>query len=1141
MAVLNRKVWLRGWAPFLTVLALLVMLMPANSFPQSSGLEAAATRGTLTGHVRAGGAVAVPGATIELTETQTGARLLTWTDEAGDYTFSGVSPGTYKLQVSLVGFRTDVREPVPVAAGKSLKVNVALVVALPEEASMAVGRTPPSGLPNLQSLPPEARERLRQLAAAGGASGSMGDASEAGAGGAGSVRFSESGAPGGQAQGEAPDAAAGDSGPSDSSSSAANSFLLSGSVGRAPTPGDEEAQWRERAQEFRRTRESQSAPGFPGGGGGFGGGGGEGPMIFWTGAGRGRRPQVNRLRGNIVECYSNSALDAHPYPLNVAQSPQIASYQEQVGATIGGPLVIPKIYHRPDKTSFFFHYNLKRRRKPFDSFSTVPTAAERLGDFSQSVIASGPLAGTVPTIYDPRSNPLGPRQAFLGNRIPADRFDLASQGLLKYIPLPNLPGNVQNFHLQEALPSDNDRVMGRIGQQISAKDSLNGIYFFNSSRSQSVGSFPGLTRNISARSRNVSRGETHTFNAHAVNNLMLNFNRQRSSTLNPFAYQQDIASQLGIQGISQDPRDWGLPIIAFTNFASLNDAIPSLVRNQTLRAFDFLLLSRGKHNVRVGGEVRRVQLNTLTDPDARGTFTFNGYTTSDFSSQGAPLAGTGFDFADFLLGLPQVTSVRFGTSANYLRSWVYSGFVQDDWRVTSRLTLNLGLRYEYFQPFTEKYGHLSDLAIGPDFSSVAVVTGQSPGLLPASLLRSDKNNLGPRVGLAFRPWTKSRLVLRAGYGIFYDGSIYQRLTPNLANQPPFAEASTLVTTPRQMLTLEAGFPSIAPGIARNTYAIDPNFRTPYGQTWNFTIEDEIARNLILSIGYLGTKGTKLDLLVAPNPVLSTSGLSTGSQLRALQFEYETSGAASIYHSLQVSLRRQFHHGLSVSADYTFSKSIDDASSVGGTASVAGGKPVAQNFLDLEAERGLSAFDVRHRLRLNHTYEFPFGERHRYLNHGGMLAHVVGDWQISGNAQLQSGLPWTARVLGNLSNNTGVGAYGSERADATGQPITLPAPEQSTLRYFNTGAFALPLPGQFGNAGRNTIPGPRTVTFNMSLGRFVTLSQEKGVRADFRIEANNIFNTPSYSGLGTVVNAADFGRVTAVQGMRTLEFSLRLRF
>ena len=226
----------------------------------------------------------------------------------------------------------------------------------------------------------------------------------------------------------------------------------------------------------------------------------------------------------------------------------------------------------------------------------------------------------------------------------------------------------------------------------------------------------------------------------------------------------------------------------------------------------------------------------------------------------------------------------------------------------------------------------------------------------------------------------------------------------------------------------------------------------------------------------------------------------------------------------------------MSANYTFSKSIDDASSVGG-----GGGGVAQNYLDLQAERGLSAFDVRHRLLLSHTYEFPFGERHRYLNHGGGLARILGDWQVSGNAQLQSGIPYTARVLGNLSNNTGIGAYGSQRADATGVPAGLPASEQSTLRYFNTDAFALPLPGQFGNAGRDTIPGPRTIDFNMSLDRHVTISQEKGVRADFRVEANNIFNTPSYSGLGSVVNATNFGRVTSVKGMRTLDFSLRLRF
>ncbi len=1130
LPVLDQKPFARKRALLLGVLGTCWgLLVAANAASQATGPATQTTPGIVTGHVRSPGGVDVPGATVKLIETQTGERKGTWSDEAGNYTLAGLSPGTYKLLISLVGFRTDVREPVPVTSGKTLKVNVALAMSVPE-GSAAAGTRQPGGSPDLASLPPEVRERLRNVAAirAGGGSAEA----ESGSGGAaGNVRFSENGIPGGQSQAESSEQAGVDSSSADSSSSASNSFLLSGSVGRAPTPGDAEGQWRERAEEFRRSRESQGAPGF-GGGGGF-----EGGTMFWGGGGRGRRQQVNRLRGNVSERYSNSVLDAHPYPLNVAESARIPYYREQVGAAIGGPLVIPKIYHRPDKTSFFVNYNLRRGKSPFDRFATVPTPEERGGDFSKSVITSGPFAGTVPTIYDPQSNPLGPRQAFKGNIIPPSRLDPAALGLLNYIPLRNLPGSVQNFHLQQALPSDSDRVMGRVGHQISAKDNVNVFYFFNSARSESVGNFPGLARNISVRSQNLNLGETHTFTPHTVNTLSFNFNRQRNSTLNSFAFQQDIARALGIQDISRDPRDWGLPIIAFTNFTGLNDAIPSLVRNQTFRVFDFLLVNRGKHNVRVGGELRRVQLNTLTDPDARGTFTFSGYTTSDFTTQGSPVSGTGFDFADFLLGLPQVTSVRFGTSANYLRSQVYSGFVQDDWRATSRLTLNLGLRYEWFQPFKEKYGHLSDLVIGAGFSSVATVTGQSPGSLPGSLIRSDKNNLAPRVGLAFRPWSSRHVVLRAGYGIFYDSSIYQRLTPNLANQPPFAEASTLSTTPNQVLTLEKGFPKIAPGIARNTFAVDPGFRTPYGQTWNFTVEDEIARNWVFSIGYVGTKGTKLDLLLAPNPALSGSSVPTGSQFQnALQFEYETSGAASIYQGLQVGFRRQFNHGFSMSANYTFSKSIDDASSVGGA-----GNTVAQDFLDLQAERGLSAFDVRHRLSLNHTLEFPFGARHRYLNHGGKLSRILGDWQVSGNAQLQSGTPFTARVLGNLSNSAGIGAYGSQRADATGESVGLPYWEQSTLRYFNTAAFTLPVAGQFDVAGRNTIPGPRTIDFNMSLGRFVTLSQERGARADFRIEANNIFNTPSYSGLGTVVDATDFGRVTSVQGMRTLELSVRIRF
>ncbi len=1109
----------------------MIVLTPAICLGQS------AVGGTMTGHVRGPGGVSVPGATVQVTELKTGERKVTWTDEAGNYTLAGISPGTYRLETSLVGFRTDVRQPVPVTSDRVLKVNVALVLALPEEqASVAKPDRSgsPSGSSNFQNLPEEIRARLRNLGTEGNLPASTMGGEDT------NIRVPDASAVSGTPQGEVPSVEG------DPSASAANSFLLSGGVGRgAPTPGDEEGRWRQRIEEFRRSREMSDVPGFggPAGAGGPMGPGMQQAVVFLAGGGGDwarRRAQINRVRGSVSEEYSNSALNARPYPLNVPQSSQIASYREQFGVTIGGPLVIPKIYQGRDKTSFFVHYNLSRSRNPFDSFSTVPTVAERAGDFSQAVISSGPLAGTVPTLFDPGSGGRGgTRSPFPNNQIPAAKFDPAAAGLLNFVPLPNLPGGVQNFHLQRALPSDNDRFMVRIGHQFSRKDSLNVFYFLNSSRSDSVSNFPGLTRHSSLRGQNVNLSETHTFGPQLVNTLMLNFNRNRISTRNPFAFRRDISGELGVQGVSSDPRDWGLPIVQYTNFTGLNDVIPSLTRNQTFRAFEMAIWNRGKHNVRFGGEVRRVQLNTLTDPDARGTFTFSGFTTSDFTREGFPVPGTGFDFADFLLGLPQATSVRFGTSANYFRSWVYSTFVEDDWRASSRWTLNFGLRYEILEPFTEKYGHLSNLVFGEGFSSATVVTGQSPGTFPRSLVRSDLNNLAPRVGLAFRPWTQHKLVLRAGYSVFHDGSIYQRLVPNLANQPPFAQASTLLTTPLRVLTLEQGFPEVAPGVARNTFAVNPDFRTPYAQTWNFGIEDEVARDLILSVGYVGTKGTKLDLLLAPNRAAPGSPLTTQDRLQlssALQFTYETSGAASIYHGLQVALRRQFHRGFSMSGNYTFSKSIDDAASVGGA-----GRTVAQDNLDLRAERGLSVFDVRHRLMVHHSYEFPFGERKRYLSHGGGPARVFGNWQIGGTTMLQSGTPFTARVLGNLSNNSGTGSSFSERADASGLPVGLPGFEQTTVRYFDTQAFTLPAPGRFGNAGRNTIPGPRTINFDMSLGKSVTISREKSVRADFRVEAHNVFNTPSFDRLATVVNAQDFGRVTGVKSMRSLNFSMRLRF
>ena len=206
-----------------------------------------------------------------------------------------------------------------------------------------------------------------------------------------------------------------------------------------------------------------------------------------------------------------------------------------------------------------------------------------------------------------------------------------------------------------------------------------------------------------------------------------------------------------------------------------------------------------------------------------------------------------------------------------------------------------------------------------------------------------------------------------------------------------------------------------------------------------------------------------------------------------------------------------------------------------------GRTVAQDYLDLQAERGLSAFDVRHRLLINYTYEFPFGERRHWLSRGGALAGVLGSWQVNGVTTIQSGNPYTARVLGNLSSIGGTAAISNLRADATGQPVSLPGSDHTTQEFFNVGAFSLPPVGQFGDAGRNTITGPGTVNFNMSLSRFITLSREKGARLEFRIDSNNAFNTPNFSGLATVVNGQGFGRITSVKSMRSLDFALRLRF
>jgi hypothetical protein len=588
-----------------------------------------------------------------------------------------------------------------------------------------------------------------------------------------------------------------------------------------------------------------------------------------------------------------------------------------------------------------------------------------------------------------------------------------------------------------------------------------------------------------------------------------------------------------------------VPQINFTNFTDLNDPVPALRRNQTFRLTDSISYMHGKHTFRMGGEYRRLQTNTQNDPIARGSFTFTGLLTSQLDAQGRPVPGTGNDFADFLLGLPQSTTVRFGSSRTYFRSWGMNLYTQEDWRVHPRFTLTYGLRWEMQTPPIELFDKIANLDVSDTITAVATVVPDqvSPihGKFPRALVRGDYNNFAPRLAIAWRVpgnWGRGRgMTVRAGYGMFHNLSIYNQLAASMANQPPWAQAQTRLTTTTSLLTLQNGFPAQPPGSVPNTIAVDPNYSVGYAQLWNTSVETQFSQVWTLELTYTGTKGTHLDLLRSPNRALPTCPLCTDLARRipnAPGFTYDTFGASSIYHALQARVQHRMSRGLMAMGQYTYGKSIDNASSIGGGAQV-----VVQDDANFRAERGLSTFDMRHQFRGFFVWEPPLGERKRWAKKGWQ-ASWFGNWQVNGNVTWTTGTPFTARLLGAASNNSGTGNNFSERPDAVGDP-NLPGDARSPLHFFNTNAFALPLPGLFGNAGRNTIEGPGTVQVNMALAKTIRMGKDGQRRMDLRWEAQNLFNHPNFTGLSTALGSSTFGRVLGSRAMRTMDLQIRVNF
>jgi trimeric autotransporter adhesin len=1080
------------------------------------------------------GKTPLPGATVTASNTLTGKKYAAVTNPDGKFSFAGIVRGRYVVRVEFMGFSLFTQEVVLNPSSPSGKIDAQLILASREQQQSNNSNTSIAAGRGFQSLALDSA--LSSLA--GGNTGFTGN----GAPGALQNPNDSSGLPLNGAGAEGP----------------TESISISGAQGRTQDfGGGNEQDLQDRIQEFRDHMQREGFGGLGGGtgGGGQGGGMGGGPIMIGRMGGRGFN--INQPHGFLYFSDDNSSLDATPFSLSGSPIAKSQYNQSHFGANVGGPLNIPKLFNGGNKWFFFAGWNGSRGDTPYDAFSTVPTLDERNGNFSNATYNNGmPVQ-----IFNPST---GQQYQFNGvpNALDPSTFSPAAKALIQFIPLPNIPltSTGQNFHFVTSDASNSDSITLRLVHNFGSSSGpglfspggggrnggrrQNNINFgFNWSRNSTniVNPFPSLAGGTSTQGLNASAGWVYGKNR-ATNNLRVNYNHNHVSTTNLYSNVTDVAGLggAGINGISNAPFDWGLPGISFTSFGGLNDPIPRRELDQTYTISDTLNWNRGKHNWRFGGDYRRILQSFQSARNAEGSFVFTGFATSQYASGSTqPIANTGYDFADFLLGFPQQTSLQFGASSYNFRANSFDFFAQDDWRIRSSFSLNIGLRYEYVGPYTEAQDRIANLEVGPGFATAtpvvpagAALPAGSGTLLTSSnpaLVNPDRNNFAPRIGIAWKPAQKT--VVRAGYGINYNLAQYGAMIQNFAFQPPFADTATNSTnlaglTGPTQLTLVDGFPAASQTTVRNNFAVNPDYALGYVQIWNLDIQHEFHGNVVLNIGYNGAKGTRLDseraLLVAGNQ----------------PFIYESSEGNSILHAASVRVRRRMSKGLGLSAQYVFSKSLDDASSIGG-----GGVIVAQNPFDLPADRGLSSFNQTHKFTGNWIYDLPFGENHR-LAQKGAWARALSNWQLSGDFTVASGLYFTPSILGG-SVDIARGVSGSQRANVVpGQSISIANP--TALEWFNTAAFCVPgvtcvnpTGSTFGDAGRNTIEGPGSIIINMSINRSIPIKESRNL--DLRFTANNVFNHVNYAAINTAVNSQAFGEVTSVGNMRRITVQARFRF
>lgn len=813
----------------------------------------------------------------------------------------------------------------------------------------------------------------------------------------------------------------------------------------------------------------------------------------------------NEYHGSLFEFFRNSALDAKNY-FDSPTSPIPPFRQNQFGGTFGGRII-------RDRTFFFGAYQGTRNRQAQTYLNSVPLPAFKQGDFSGLPLRLFDPATTITT------GGTTTRQPFPGNLIPVSRFNPTGRNLINLYPSPNQPGVVNNLLLNPSREADTNQMDFRVDHRFTDKDLFFGRYSHSRMEAYNPSFLPAPALGNGPSYPGINNQKAHqavlsynrTFSPTLIFEFRAGFSRLRLTNDTELAG-TNLSNQVGIPGVNVEPRLSGLGAISVSGFRGLGQSEfnPLLKVNNNWQYSGRFTKNAGSHTWKFGYEMLRRQFNQFSPVAPMGTYSFNG----QFTQNPASAAGTGSGIADLVLGFQN--SSRLDIEAVYgQRRWEHSWFINDDIRVTRRLSVNLGLRYEIVTPFTEVADRQGGLVPALGFV-YRVNTREFPG---RTVNATDYTNLAPRVGIAFQLTPKT--VIRSGYGIFYtfpgiaSGRLASKTPPTAGNIA--INNNTFATDLSTVTPISAGFPTARPSTfdpTNSNFKYSPyNDADAYVQQWNFNIQRELPGSFVITTAYVGSRG--IHLYIFPNINQPVPGPGAINPRRLYPNLANADGvhkaSDSWYNSFQFTAEKRYSQGLTFLAGYTYGKALDTA---GGD---NGGGP--QSPWDIRAERGSADFDIRQRLVLSWTYELPFGRGRKFGSGArGWQDHVIGGWNINGIQSFMSGFRFTPS---SAQNTLGAGA-GGQRPDRVGAG-NLPSSERTIQRWFDISAFRTPGLYMFGNAGRGILEGPGTKVVDLSVFKRFRLGKESR-QLEYRAEFFNISNTPQFNNPNASIGNPAAGRI-----------------